>query len=156
MNSIDLNGRNYDLDAPDDMPLLWAIRDILGFTGTKFGCGMGLCGACTMHMDGKPIRACQTPISQSTGKRITTIEGIGDDPVGKKVQAAWIKVAVPQCGFCQCGQVMSATSLLKSNPKPDDAEIENAMVGNICRCGTYTRIKTAIHEAAATLEGNEA
>ena len=156
MNSINLNGQTYELDAPDDMPLLWAIRDVLGFTGTKFGCGMGLCGACTMHMDGEPIRACITTIGAAEGKAITTIEGIGDDPVGRQVQEAWVAVGVPQCGYCQCGQVMSATALLKSDATPDNETIERAMAGNICRCGTYNRIKTAIHTASANLKGGSA
>ncbi|MBH55254.1 MAG: (2Fe-2S)-binding protein [Opitutaceae bacterium] len=148
MASINLNGRIHELGAPDDMPLLWAIRDVLGFTGTKFGCGMGLCGSCTMHMNGSPIRSCLTPISAAHGKKIITIEGIGEDSVGKHVQDAWVKKGVPQCGYCQPGQVMSATALLKSNSDPNDQEIENAMVGNICRCGTYNRIKKAIHNAS--------
>ncbi len=153
MITIHLNGQDREVDAPDDMPLLWAIRDVLGFTGTKYGCGMGLCGACTMHMDGTPIRSCVTPISAAVGKKITTIEALGKDDVGKVVQEAWVKVGVPQCGYCQCGQVMSATALLARNPSPDDEEIENSMSGNICRCGTYNRIKTAIHTASASLKG---
>lgn len=153
MITIHLNGQDREVDAPDDMPLLWAIRDVLGFTGTKFGCGMGLCGACTMHMDGAPIRSCVTPISAAVGKKITTIEALGKDEVGKAVQNAWVKVGVPQCGYCQCGQVMSATALLTRNPSPDDTEIESSMAGNICRCGTYNRIKTAIHTASASLKG---
>lgn len=156
MNSINLNGRSYELDVPDDMPLLWAIRDVLGFTGTKFGCGKGLCGACAMHMDGEAIRACITPVSGAAGKSITTIEGIGDDSVGKQVQEAWVALGVPQCGYCQCGQVMSATALLKGNATPDDVAIEAAMVGNICRCGTYNRIKTAIHTVSAKLKEESA
>lgn len=148
MHTINLNGENHTLDVPDDMPLLWAIRDVLGFTGTKFGCGLGQCGSCTMHMDGSPIRSCITPVSTAKGAKITTIEGIGDDPVGKQVQEAWVEEGVPQCGYCQCGQVMSATALLKENPEPDNTAIETAMVGNICRCGTYNRIKTAIHSAS--------
>jgi len=133
--------------------LLWAIRDVLGFTGTKFGCGMGLCGACTMHMDGAPIRSCVTPISAAAGKKITTIEALGKQKVGKAVQEAWVKVGVPQCGYCQCGQVMSATALLTRNPSPNEEEIETSMAGNICRCGTYNRIKTAIHTASESLKG---
>ena len=152
MHSISLNGKTYQLDAPDDMPLLWAIRDVLGFTGTKFGCGLGQCGACTMHLDGEPIRSCITPISDAKGKKITTVEGIGDDAVGEKVQEAWIEEGVPQCGYCQSGQVMSATALLKSNPSPSDEDIEGAMTGNICRCGTYNRIKTAIHSASSKIK----
>jgi len=148
MASINLNGRIHKLDAPDDMPLLWVIRDILGYTGTKFGCGMGLCGACTMHMDGSPIRSCLTPITAAQDKKITSIEGIGKDNVGKQIQKAWVEKGVPQCGYCQSGQIMSATALLKSNSDPNDQEIEDAMMGNICRCGTYNRIKTAIHNAS--------
>ncbi len=153
MISIHLNGRDVEVDAPADMPLLWAVRDVLGFTGTKFGCGMGLCGACTMHMDGAPIRSCVTPLSAAVGKKITTVEAVGRDEVGKAVQSAWVKVGVPQCGYCQCGQVMSAAALLARNPSPDDAEIESSMAGNICRCGTYNRIKTAIHTASSSLKG---
>ncbi len=153
MITINLNGKDHEVDAPDDMPLLRAIRDVLGFTGTKFGCGMGLCGACTMHMDGLPIRSCVTPISSVTGKRITTIEAIGRDRVGEAVQKAWVKVGVPQCGYCQCGQIMSATALLSQNPSPDDEEIETSMSGNLCRCGTYNRIRKAIHTASASLKG---
>lgn len=153
MRTIRLNGEEHRLDAPDDMPLLWAIRDILGFTGTKFGCGMGLCGACTMHMDGQPIRSCVTPISAAEGREITTIEAISKDSVGEKVQQAWVKLGVPQCGYCQCGQVMSATALLSRNSSPKDSEIDEAMSGNICRCGTYSRIRKAIHTASAELKG---
>ncbi len=153
MITIHLNGQDREVDAPDDMPLPWAIRDVLGFTGTKYGCGMGLCGACTMHMDGVPVRSCVTPISAAVGKKITTIEALGKDDIGKVVQEAWVKVGVPQCGYCQCGQVMTATALLARNPSPDDQEIESSMSGNICRCGTYNRIKTAIHAASASLKG---
>lgn len=152
MHSISLNGKTYQLDVPDDMPLLWAIRDVLGFTGTKFGCGLGQCGACTMHLDGEPIRSCITPISVAQGKKITTVEGISDDTVGEKVQEAWVEEGVPQCGYCQSGQVMSATALLQSNPSPNDEDIESAMTGNICRCGTYNRIKTAIHSASSKIK----
>ena len=152
MHSISLNGKTHQLDVPDDMPLLWAIRDVLGFTGTKFGCGLGQCGACTMHLDGAPIRSCITPISAAKGKKITTVEGIGDDSVGEKVQEAWVEEGVPQCGYCQSGQVMSATALLQSNPSPSDEDIEGAMTGNICRCGTYNRIKTAIHSASSKIK----
>ena len=154
MHSINLNGQTYDLDVPDDMPLLWAIRDVLGFTGTKFGCGIGQCGTCTMHLDGDPVRAirsCITPIASAKGRKLTTIEGIGEDTIGKKVQQAWVEEGVAQCGYCQCGQVMSATALLHKHSKPDDEAIEAAMFGNICRCGTYNRIKTAIHSASSKL-----
>jgi isoquinoline 1-oxidoreductase alpha subunit len=156
MHIISLNGNTYTLDVPDDMPLLWAIRDVLGYTGTKFGCGMGQCGACTMHLDGMVIRSCITPIISAKDKQITTIEGIGDDPIGKQVQEAWVEEGVPQCGYCQCGQVMTATALLQSNASPDNEEIETAMTGNICRCGTYNRIKTAIHTASARIKEESA
>lgn len=156
MHTISLNGKTHTLDVPDDTPLLWAIRDVLGFTGTKFGCGIGQCGSCTMHLNGEPIRSCITRISEAKGKKITTIEGIGDDPVGKQVQEAWVEEGVPQCGYCQCGQVMTATALLQSNASPDNEEIETAMIGNICRCGTYNRIKTAIHSASAKIKEESA
>jgi isoquinoline 1-oxidoreductase alpha subunit len=130
------------------MPLLWALRDLAGLTGTKYGCGAALCGACTVHVDGQPARACVLPVSALAGKKITTIEGIGSTPLGKKVQDAWIAEDVPQCGYCQSGQIMSAVGLLKSKPKPTDADIDTAMNGNLCRCGTYTRIRKAIHRAA--------
>jgi len=136
------------VDAPDDTPLLWVVRDHLGLTGTKFGCGMALCGACTVHLDGAPTRSCQIPLSAAVGKKITTIEGVGTTRVGKAVQNAWLAIGVPQCGYCQAGQIMSATALLESNPKPSDTDIDNAMSGNLCRCGTYTRIRSAIKVAA--------
>jgi isoquinoline 1-oxidoreductase alpha subunit len=145
---LDINGKAHDLDAPPDMPLLWALRDLAGLTGTKYGCGVALCGACTVHVDGQPARACVLPVSALAGKKITTIEGIGSTPLGKKVQDAWIAEDVPQCGYCQSGQIMSAVGLLKSKPKPTDADIDTAMNGNLCRCGTYTRIRKAIHRAA--------
>ena len=148
MTKLTINGKNYDVDLPADTPLLWVLRDQIGLTGTKFGCGMALCGACTVHIDGEPGRACLTPISSITGKKITTIEGIESDKVGKAVQAAWIDVGVPQCGYCQAGQIMSATALLKKKPNPTDADIDDAMAGNICRCGTYSRIRAAIKQAA--------
>jgi isoquinoline 1-oxidoreductase alpha subunit len=148
MPALDINGTTTTLDIPDDMPLLWAIRDVMGLTGTKFGCGVALCGACTVHLDGQPIRSCVTPVSAAAGKKITTIEAIGNDPVGAKVQDAWRQVDVVQCGYCQSGQIMSATALLQSNAKPSDADIDNAMAGNICRCGTYGRIRKAIKIAA--------
>ncbi|GAB1576112.1 (2Fe-2S)-binding protein [Bordetella petrii] len=149
MASLTINGKTQDIDAPDDMPLLWVIRDRLGMTGTKFGCGMAMCGACTVHMDGQPIRSCVTPISAAAGKQITTIEAVGDDDVGRAVQEAWADIGVPQCGYCQSGQIMSATALIKSNPKPTDADIDAAMSGNICRCGTYPRIRAAIKQVAS-------
>jgi isoquinoline 1-oxidoreductase alpha subunit len=148
MPALDINGTTTTLDIPDDMPLLWAIRDVMGLTGTKFGCGVALCGACTVHLDGQPIRSCVTPVSAAAGKKITTIEAIGNDPVGAKVQDAWRQVDVVQCGYCQSGQIMSATALLQANAKPSDADIDNAMAGNICRCGTYGRIRKAIKIAA--------
>jgi isoquinoline 1-oxidoreductase subunit alpha len=147
--TLNVNGKSVTVDVPDDTRLLWTLRDVLGMTGTKFGCGMALCGACTFHLDGVPTRACITPISSTVGKTITTIEGIGADSVGKRVQAAWLDLGVPQCGYCQSGQIMAATALLKQNPQPSDADIETAMNGNICRCGTYTRIRAAIKQAAA-------
>ena len=147
--TLNVNGNSLTVDVPDDTRLLWTLRDVLGMTGTKFGCGMALCGACTFHLDGAPTRACITPISATVGKKITTIEAIGADSVGKRVQAAWLDLGVPQCGYCQSGQIMAATALLKQNPKPTDADIEAAMSGNICRCGTYTRIRAAIKQVAA-------
>ncbi len=148
MTPVTINGRRYNVDLPEDTPLLWTLRDHLGLTGTKFGCGMALCGACTVHVDGQPVRSCSTPISAVANKKITTIEAVGADKVGKAVQAAWVDMGVPQCGYCQAGQVMSATALLKRTPKPTDAEIDEAMSGNICRCGTYVRIRAAIQRAA--------
>jgi len=148
MTKLNINGKPYDVDLPGDTPLLWALRDQIGLTGTKFGCGMALCGACTVHIDGEPGRACVTAISSLAGKKITTIEGLEADKVGRAVQAAWIDSGVPQCGYCQAGQVMSATALLKKKPNPTDADIDDAMAGNICRCGTYARIRAAIKQAA--------
>ncbi|HEV8645847.1 MAG TPA: (2Fe-2S)-binding protein [Burkholderiales bacterium] len=148
MVTLNINGRSHQVDIPDDMPLLWAIREAVGLTGTKFGCGMALCGACTVHLDGQPIRSCVTPASMAVDKKITTIEAIGSTPAGRKIQAAWVALDVPQCGYCQSGQIMSATALLNSNPKPTDADIDAAMSGNICRCGTYGRIRAAIKLAA--------
>jgi isoquinoline 1-oxidoreductase alpha subunit len=149
MTSVTINGRRYNIDLPGDTPLLWALRDELGLTGTKFGCGMALCGACTVHLDGQAVRSCMTPLSTVANKRVTTIEGIEADKAGQAVQTAWIELSVPQCGYCQTGQIMSATALLKRNPKPTDADIDRAMAGNICRCGTYSRIRTAIKQAAS-------
>ena len=148
MVTLNVNGKAQQVDAAPDTPLLWALRDVLGLTGTKFGCGMALCGACTVHLDGQPTRACITPISAMAQRKVTTIEAIGADRVGKAVQTAWIEVGVPQCGYCQAGQIMSATALLKQNPKPTDADIDAAMGGNICRCGTYSRIRAAIQRVA--------
>ena len=151
MATLNVNGKDLTVDADPSTPILWALRDTLGMTGTKFGCGMAMCGACTVHMNGSAIRSCVTPISAAAGQKITTIEAIGDDRIGKAVQAAWVKHDVAQCGYCQSGQVMSATALLKTKRKPTDADIDQAMAGNICRCGTYARVRAAIHDAAANL-----
>jgi len=148
MARLEVNGKSLNVEADPSTPLLWVIRDTLGMTGTKFGCGAQLCGACTVHLDGKPVRSCGTPLSAALGKKVTTIEGIAASAAGKKVQAAWAELDVPQCGYCQSGQIMSATALLAANPKPTDADIDSAMAGNICRCGTYPRIRAAIHKAA--------
>ena len=145
-----LNGRPQSLDADPDMPLLWAVRDLVGLTGSKFGCGVGQCGACTMHVGGQPVRACSTPISAVAGQNVTTIEGL-DGRIARAVETAWIKHEVPQCGYCQSGQIMSAVALLGGTNKPSDADIDDAMQGNICRCATYVRIRAAIHDAAETL-----
>jgi len=151
MITLDINNRQVNVDVPPDMPLLWALRDELGMTGTKFGCGLGLCGACTVHMGGEAVRSCVLPVSAAVGQRITTIEHLESDTLGAAVQAAWMAANVPQCGYCQGGQVMSAVALLKSKPKPTDSDIDEAMSGNICRCGTYTRIRTAIKQVSAQL-----
>ena len=151
MITLNINGRDKALDAPDDMPILWALRDVAHLTGTKFGCGMAQCGACTVHLDGQAIRSCITPVSAAVGKKITTIEEMQNDKIGQVVQAAWKEIDVVQCGYCQSGQIMSATALLASNQKPTDADIDAAMSGNICRCGTYPRIRAAIHNAASKL-----
>jgi isoquinoline 1-oxidoreductase alpha subunit len=148
--TLNVNGKSITVDVPDDTRLLWTLRDVLGMTGTKFGCGMALCGACTFHLDGVATRACITPIAATVGKKITTIEAIGADRVGKRVQAAWLELGVPQCGYCQSGQIMAATALLTQKPHPSDADIDAAMSGNICRCGTYTRIRAAIKQVAET------
>ena len=148
MALLQINGEEHDLDVPGDMPLLWALRDVVGLTGTKFGCGVALCGACTVHLDGRPIRSCITPVASVVGKSVTTIEAIGDTPSGKKIQEAWLGIEVVQCGYCQSGQIMSAAALIQSNPNPNDAEIDAAMSGNICRCGTYPRIRAAIKHAS--------
>ncbi|MEZ5469154.1 MAG: (2Fe-2S)-binding protein [Lysobacterales bacterium] len=148
---LEVNGKTHDIDAAEDMPLLWALRDILGMTGTKFGCGMALCGACTVHLDGVATRSCTLPLSAAAGKKITTIEGIAEGDTLHAVQQAWLDLDVVQCGYCQSGQIMSATALLASNKKPTDADIDTAMGGNICRCATYPRIRAAIHAAAAKL-----
>jgi isoquinoline 1-oxidoreductase alpha subunit len=145
--TLNVNGKSVTVDVPGDMPLLWALRDVLNLTGTKFGCGIGQCGACTVHLKGKPVRACQTPVSTVAGAPITTIEGLSGDG-SHPVQRAWMEIDVPQCGYCQAGQIMSAAALLAAKPKPTDAEIDSAMNGNICRCATYMRIRQAIHRAA--------
>ncbi|MFP7674063.1 (2Fe-2S)-binding protein [Marivita sp. S0852] len=151
MTRITLNGTEVDLDVSPDMPLLWALRDGLGMTGTKFGCGVASCGACTVHIDGVPARACQTFIRDIAGAEITTIEGV-ETPEARAIQAAWVELQVPQCGYCQSGQIMSASALLSSTPKPTDDEIDIAMDGNLCRCATYARIRKAIHRASEILE----
>jgi isoquinoline 1-oxidoreductase alpha subunit len=143
-----INGQEHELDIPGDMPLLWVLRDVVGLTGTKFGCGVALCGACTVHLDGQAIRSCITPAAKAIGKNVTTIETIGQTPIGRKVQQAWLDLEVVQCGYCQSGQIMSAVALLASNSNPSDADIDEAMSGNICRCGTYQRIRAAIKQAA--------
>ncbi len=149
--SFVLNGKDITLDADANMPLLWAIREVVGLTGTKFGCGMAMCGACTVHLDGKAVRSCVTPLSSVAGRQVTTIEGLQGNPA-KAVQAAWIALQVPQCGYCQSGQIMSATALLETNASPTDADIDSAMSGNICRCATYSRIRAAIHTAANSIK----
>lgn len=147
MTSLKINGRLFTLDADPKMPLLWALRDLMGLTGTKYGCGAGLCGACTVHVDGEPMRACLTSIQSLEGKSVTTIEGLADD----KLKDSWRRHKVPQCGFCQAGQLMSAAALVSKHPRPSDSQIDEAMAGNLCRCGTYTRIRAAIKQAAANL-----
>jgi isoquinoline 1-oxidoreductase alpha subunit len=151
MITLDVNGKQLTTEAAEDTPLLWVLRDHLGLTGTKFGCGMALCGACTVHIDGAATRSCILPVSAAAGRKITTIENVAADAVGKAVQEAWIVEDVPQCGYCQSGQIMSAAALLQTNPNPSDAEIDAAMAGNICRCGTYLRIRAAIRRAAGEL-----
>ena len=150
MIKLQINGQSHDVDAPDDMPLLWVLRDLVGLTGTKFGCGIAQCGACTVHVDGKAVRSCLLPVAAVGTRAITTIEGVGATPTGAKVQAAWLDLEVVQCGYCQPGQIMSASALLASTPNPDDSDIDAAMAGNICRCGTYVRIRAAIKKAAGT------
>ncbi|MCD0504787.1 (2Fe-2S)-binding protein [Bordetella petrii] len=151
MASLNINGKDTAIDAPDEMPLLWALRDVANLTGTKYGCGMAMCGACTVHLDGTAIRSCVTPLAAVAGKKITTIEGVDADRVGQAVQAAWRNLDVAQCGYCQSGQIMSATALLMQNRQPSDADIDSAMSGNACRCAAYVRIRAAIHEAARAL-----
>jgi aerobic-type carbon monoxide dehydrogenase small subunit (CoxS/CutS family) len=146
-HSLTVNGRAREVDVPDDMPLLWVLRDVLGLTGTKFGCGINQCGACTVHLDGQAVRSCQVTVASAAGSEVTTIEGLSGDR-SHPVQRAWIEEDVPQCGYCQSGQIMSAAALLERNPDPSDEEIDGAMRGNICRCGTYSRIRKAVHRAA--------
>lgn len=153
MISLEVNGKKYDFDVYPDTPLLWVLRETLGLTGTKYGCGMALCGACTVHVEEEAVRSCVTPVSSVNGKKITTIEGIGTTRIGQAVQEAWIADDVPQCGYCQSGQIMEAVALLKKNSRPNDADIDRAMSGIICRCGTYQRIRRAIHHAAKRMGG---
>jgi isoquinoline 1-oxidoreductase alpha subunit len=146
--TLNINGTAHSVDVDGDTPLLWVLRDVLGMTGTKFGCGMALCGACTVHLDGVATRACATPVDSIGNAQITTVEAIGNTPIGASIQKAWLDHEVPQCGYCQSGQIMSASALLATNPRPTDADIDDAMSGNICRCGTYSRIREAIKQAA--------
>ena len=148
MPNLRVNGQNHTVDAPDDMPLLWVIRDLVGLTGTKFGCGIAQCGACTVHVDGSPVRSCVMPIAALGDREVTTIEAIGQTSEGRRIQSAWLDLEVVQCGYCQSGQIMAAAALLARNPRPDDAAIDTALAGNICRCATYTRIRGAIKKAA--------
>jgi len=148
--TLKINGQDSSVDAPEQMPLLWVLRDLLGLTGTKFGCGIGQCGACTVHLEGAPVRSCLLPIGSIRGRPITTVEGVGATPSGAKIQRAWLEVEVIQCGYCQSGQIMSAAALLAATPLPTDADINAAMSGNICRCGTYVRIRDAIKRAAGS------
>ena len=156
MVKLTINGETRSLDVPEDMPLLWALRDELGMVGTKFGCGMGLCGACTVHVDGVATRSCSAPVGTLAGKKISTIEHLGETPLGKALQKAWLDVDVMQCGYCQAGQLMNASALLKRNPEPDERQVEAAMSGNICRCACYGRIKTAIAVASAVAKKEQA
>lgn len=150
MITLNINGKAHNVDVPADMPVLWVLRDVVGLTGTKFGCGIAACGACTVQLDGLPIRSCVTPVSAVAGKHLTTIEAIGETPAGRRIQAAWIALDVPQCGYCQSGQIMSASALLAGKSNPTDNDIDAAMSGNLCRCGTYGRIRAAIKQAAQT------
>ncbi|QYK41536.1 MAG: (2Fe-2S)-binding protein [Paracoccaceae bacterium] len=150
---LTVNGTSHTLDLPDDMPLLWVLRDALNLTGTKYGCGVAACGACTVHLDGVAVRSCQTPLADAAGSQVTTIEGLGNPAALHAVQAAWIEHQVAQCGYCQSGQIMQAASLLAENPDPTDTDIDDALNGNLCRCGTYPRIRAAVRTAATTLKG---
>src|SRR5271170_4332654 len=152
MLALDINGNAGEFDVPDDMPLLWVLRDVVGLTGTKFGCGVALCGCCTVHLDGEPVRSCLTAARDAVGRKITTIEAIGGTPAGARIQKAWLDLEVVQCGYCQSGQIMSAVALIASTPHPDDSDIDAAMSGNICRCGTYVRIRAAIKKAASVAQ----
>ncbi|MFT5781759.1 MAG: isoquinoline 1-oxidoreductase alpha subunit [Pseudomonas sp.] len=152
MQTLIINGQSQQVDVPEDMPLLWVLRDVLGLTGTKYGCGIAQCGVCTVHLDGQPIRSCVTPVGSVVNRSITTIETIGETPVGRAVQQAWLEHEVVQCGYCQSGQIMAASALLKSQPNPDDQAIDAAMAGNLCRCATYTRIRSAIKSVGAAGE----
>ena len=147
-HNLMVNGNDYAVDVDDDIPLLWVLRDTIGLTGTKFGCGIAMCGACTVHVDGMPMRSCVMPVAEAVGKTVTTIEAIGDTAEGARIQKAWLEIDVVQCGYCQSGQIMSATALLAANPSPSDDDIDAVMAGNICRCGTYPRIRAAIKQAA--------
>jgi isoquinoline 1-oxidoreductase alpha subunit len=149
--TLTINGEDHDVNVPVDMPLLWVLRDLIGLTGTKFGCGIAACGACTLHLDGQPIRSCITPATSVVGKHITTIEAVGETEAGRRIQESWVALEVPQCGYCQSGQIMSASALLAGKPNPTDADIDAGMSGNICRCGTYSRIRAAIKQAAQSL-----
>lgn len=151
---LKVNGAEKQVDVDGDTPLLWVLRDVLGMNGTKFGCGMALCGACTVHIDGQPVRSCITPVESVKGSAITTIEGVSSSPVARRVQTVWIAKEVPQCGYCQSGQIMAATALLRENPNPTDEDIDAAMSGNVCRCGTYVRIRAAIKQAARDMAAN--
>jgi isoquinoline 1-oxidoreductase subunit alpha len=151
MVTLQVNGQSHTVDAPDEMPLLWVLRDIIGLTGTKYGCGIAQCGACTVHLDGKPVRSCLLAVGSIGNRAVTTIEAIGDTPNGQRIQKAWLDIEVVQCGYCQSGQIMSATALLNRTPNPDDSDIDAAMAGNICRCGTYVRIRQAIKNAAKSV-----
>jgi isoquinoline 1-oxidoreductase alpha subunit len=151
MTTLNVNGQNYEVDVDPEMPLLWAIRDAIGLTGTKYGCGIAMCGACTVHVDGNATRSCSMPVSAAAGRRITTIENVASSRAGKAVQSAWEKLDVVQCGYCQSGQIMSAAALLAEKPKPSDSDIDVAMAGNVCRCATYVRIRAAIKEAARSI-----